>query len=106
MKDELEQLLHDDDDMADLFLTRKMLGAPSSFPNSGVLNWAPPTATIVSTKVSDDDDVDELEMLLEVFLTVMLSWNCPLSINCTRRIYFTPINGILHKLTTVESIVH
>lgn len=85
MRDELEQLLDDDDDMADLFLTRKMLGPQSPGASSGALVWAPPSPTIVSRNsrtskantvtsfahgtATGADDVEELEMLLEVPLT-------------------------------------
>ena len=54
MRDELEQLMDDDNDMADLYLSRKLAGA-SSIIGFG----ASPTA-------GDEDDVEELEMLLEV----------------------------------------
>lgn len=74
VRDELEQLLGDDDDMADLFLTRKMFGASSPFPSfraptiASSLNRGAATST-------NSNDVDELEMLLEVLLTIMLSLN-------------------------------
>ena len=76
MRDELEQLLDDDDDMADLYLSRKLAGAsPDSV--SGAANWfaASPTigskisrasrASIITVR-GDENDVEELEMLLEV----------------------------------------
>lgn len=72
VRDELEQLLHDDDDMAELFLTRKILGTSSPVPS-----FHAPTLTIASSlhrgaATSTPDDVDEMEMLLEVLWAVML----------------------------------
>ncbi|RVW20000.1 Magnesium transporter MRS2-7 [Vitis vinifera] len=55
VRDELEQLLDDDDDMADLYLSRKLAGASS--PVSGFS---------VATVRGDENDVEELEMLLEL----------------------------------------
>lgn len=88
MRDELEQLLDDDDDMADLYLSRKMAGA-SPVSGSGAANWFPASPTIgskisrasrasLATIRGDENDVEELEMLLEVitlisFTFVMLS---------------------------------
>jgi magnesium transporter len=86
VRDELEQLLDDDDDMADLYLSRKLAGASSPVSGSGGANWFPASPTIGS-KISRasrvslatvrgdendvENDVEELEMLLEVeFLTV------------------------------------
>lgn len=76
VRDELEQLLDDDDDMADLYLSRKMAGIFSPASGYGVPNSFQASPTIVS-KVSrasrgsaatfqEDNDVEELEMLLEV----------------------------------------
>lgn len=76
MRDELEQLLDDDDDMADLYLSRKLAGA-SPVSGSGAASWylASPTigskisrasrASVVTVR-GDENDVEELEMLLEV----------------------------------------
>ncbi|KAH9764629.1 Magnesium transporter MRS2-2 [Citrus sinensis] len=88
VRDELEQLLDDDDDMADLYLSRKMAGA-SPVSGSGAANWFPASPTIgskisrasrasLATIRGDENDVEELEMLLEVitlisFTFVMLS---------------------------------
>ena len=77
MRDELEQLLDDDGDMADLYLSRKLAGA-SPVSGSGAANWYPASPTIGS-KVSrastatvrgDENDVEELEMLLEVKIMI------------------------------------
>jgi len=86
VRDELEQLLDDDDDMADLYLSRKQVGASSPMSGSGAQNWFPASPTIgskisrasrasVATVRGDEDDVEELEMLLEVlsyFLLILL----------------------------------
>ena len=94
VRDELEQLLDDDDDMADLFLTRKMAGASSPLPSSAAPVWAPTSPTIASRAswvskasgvtslnhgaptASDSDDVEELEMLLEVLLSSIICGKC------------------------------
>ncbi|KAJ7954791.1 Magnesium transporter MRS2-like protein [Quillaja saponaria] len=96
VRDELEQLLDDDDDMADLYLSRK-LADPSSPPSgSGVVNWFPTSPTIgskisrasrasMATVRGDENDVEELEMLLEA--------------------YFMQIDGTLNKLTTLREYI-
>lgn len=94
VRDELEQLLDDDDDMADLYLSRKLAG-PSS-PGSGVASWFPASPTIgsrisrasrasLATVRGDENDVEELEMLLEA--------------------YFMQIDGTLNKLTTLREYI-
>ncbi|CAM6014231.1 unnamed protein product [Sphagnum balticum] len=101
VRDELEQLLDDDDDMADLFLSRKALGAVSPAVSLAAPNWAPTSPTIGSrvSRVSKAstiasyahgtgtgaDDVEELEMLLEA--------------------YFMQIDGTLNKLTTLREYI-
>jgi hypothetical protein len=82
VRDELEQLLDDDDDMADLYLSRKLAGAASPVSGSGGPNWFPASPTIGS-KISrasrasaptihgNENDVEELEMLLEVFFVFL-----------------------------------
>lgn len=76
VRDELEQLLDDDDDMADLYLTRKLASA-SPLSGSGPASWLLMSPTIgskisrasrasVATVRGDENDVEELEMLLEV----------------------------------------
>ncbi|KAJ4967840.1 hypothetical protein NE237_014541 [Protea cynaroides] len=96
VRDELEQLLDDDDDMADLYLSRKLAGASSPVSGSGAPNWFPASPTIGS-KISrasrasaatfrgDENDVEELEMLLEA--------------------YFMQIDGTLNKLTTLREYI-
>lgn len=84
MRDELEQLLDDDDDMADLYLSRKLAGASSPVSGSGPANWYPTSPTIgskisrasrasIATVRGDENDVEELEMLLEV-VSLFSSW--------------------------------
>ncbi|XP_042457794.1 magnesium transporter MRS2-I-like [Zingiber officinale] len=97
VRDELEQLLDDDDDMADLYLSRKLAGPSSPSSGSGVPNWFPTSPTIAS-KISraasrasaatihgNDNDVEELEMLLEA--------------------YFMQIDGTFNKLTTLREYI-
>lgn len=66
-------MLDDDDDMVDLYLSRKV-GSSSPVSGSGAANWFAASPTIRS-KISraslatihlDENDVEELEMLLEV----------------------------------------
>ncbi|XP_030541242.1 magnesium transporter MRS2-I-like isoform X2 [Rhodamnia argentea] len=96
VRDELEQLLDDDDDMADLYLSRKQVGSSSPVSGSGGQNWFPASPTIgskisrasrasVATVRGDEDDVEELEMLLEA--------------------YFMQIDGTLNKLTTLREYI-
>lgn len=117
MRDELEQLLDDDDDMADLYLSRKLAG-PSS-PGSGVASWFPGSPTIgsrisrasrasIATIRGDENDVEELEMLLEV---ISVSYLKPLCFSLwydfnssLLQAYFMQIDGTLNKLTTVCEI--
>lgn len=84
VRDELEQLLDDDDDMADLYLSRKLAGASSPVSGSGPANWYPASPTIgsrisrasrasIATVRGDENDVEELEMLLEV-VSLAFSW--------------------------------
>ncbi|KAF4347939.1 hypothetical protein G4B88_014946 [Cannabis sativa] len=98
VRDELEQLLDDDDDMADLYLSRKIVaGASSPISGSGPANWYPASPTIgskisrasrasIATIRGDENDVEELEMLLEVA-------------------YFMQIDGTLNKLTTLREYI-
>ncbi|KAI5397844.1 Magnesium transporter MRS2-2, variant 2 [Lathyrus oleraceus] len=95
VRDELEQLLDDDDDMADLYLSRKA-GSASPVSGSGHANWfaASPTGgskisrasrASIATMRLDENDVEELEMLLEA--------------------YFMQIDGTLNKLTTLREYI-
>ncbi|PSS14577.1 Magnesium transporter MRS2-I like [Actinidia chinensis var. chinensis] len=95
VRDELEQLLDDDDDMADLYLSRKSAGASSPVSGSGIPNWFPDSPTIGSkisrtsnrslTTFRGENDIEELEMLLEA--------------------YFMQIEGTLNKLTTLREYI-
>ncbi|XP_050372092.1 magnesium transporter MRS2-I [Argentina anserina] len=96
VRDELEQLLDDDDDMADLYLSRKLAGACSPVSASGPAGWYPASPTIGSkisrasrasmlTVRGDENDVEELEMLLEA--------------------YFMQIDGTLNKLATLREYI-
>ncbi|WOL03977.1 magnesium transporter MRS2-I isoform X1 [Canna indica] len=96
VRDELEQLLDDDDDMEDLYLSRKLAGASSPGSYSGVPNWFPASPTIGSkisrasrasaaTMHGNENDVEELEMLLEA--------------------YFMQIDGTLNKLSTLREYI-
>lgn len=95
VRDELEQLLDDDDDMADLYLSRK--SAKASSPNSGssIPDWVPPSPTIGSyskisrisratslTTINGHNDVEELEMLLEV--VILISYQFVISLDCNK----------------------
>eukprot|EP00250_Pteridium_aquilinum_P012416 c20717_g1_i1 orf=880-2073(+) len=95
VRDELEQLLDDDGDMADLFLTRKIAGSSSPVGGSLPPNWAVASPTIGSRisrasrgsvgTYTADDDVEQLEMLLEA--------------------YFMQIDGTLNKLITLREYI-
>ncbi|KAH1108228.1 hypothetical protein J1N35_011996 [Gossypium stocksii] len=95
VRDELEQLLDDDDDMADLYLSRKLAGACSPVSSFSVPSWYPTSPTIGSkisrtsrasaVTVEEDNDVEELEMLLEA--------------------YFMQIDSTLNKLTTLREYI-
>ncbi|CAH2073378.1 unnamed protein product, partial [Thlaspi arvense] len=97
VRDELEQLLDDDDDMADIYLSRKLAGVSSSISVSDEPLWYPTSPTIGSkisraSRVSlatvrgdDENDVEELEMLLEA--------------------YFMQIDSTLNKLTALREYI-
>ncbi|WJX84330.1 Magnesium transporter MRS2-I [Trifolium repens] len=95
IREELENLLDDDEDMAELYLSRKL--AVSSSPssnNSDGPNWhhSPNQSSKLhkssrgsATTLQEENDVEELEMLLEA--------------------YFIQIDGTLNKLTTVREYI-
>ncbi|XP_010444392.1 PREDICTED: magnesium transporter MRS2-2 [Camelina sativa] len=96
VRDELEQLLDDDDDMADLYLSRKLSSASSPVSSVGEPNWYPTSPTIgskisrasrasLATVRGDENDVEELEMLLEA--------------------YFMQIDSTLNRLTTLREYI-
>lgn len=95
VRDELEQLLDDDDDMADLYLSRKLTGACSPVSGFSAPNWYPISPTVGSkisrtskgsaVTIREENDVEELEMLLEA--------------------YFMQIDSTLNKLTTLREYI-
>ncbi|XP_015691080.2 magnesium transporter MRS2-I isoform X1 [Oryza brachyantha] len=122
VRDELEQLLDDDDDMADLYLSRKLAGAVSPVSGSGGPNWFPASPTIGSkisrasrasaaTVHGNENDVEELEMLLEVDLACFSASQCLASLWLSTesflnlQAYFMQIDGTLNKLTTLREYI-
>ncbi|XP_072984842.1 magnesium transporter MRS2-I-like isoform X1 [Typha latifolia] len=96
VRDELEQLLDDDDDMADLYLSRKLTGSSSPLNESTAHNCFAESPTLGSkiskasrasaaTTNGNENDVEELEMLLEA--------------------YFMQIDGTLNKLATLREYI-
>ncbi|KAK1399129.1 Magnesium transporter [Heracleum sosnowskyi] len=72
VRDELEQLLDDEGDMSELYLSRKLNGVFSSSSLNGVHTWLTASPTLGSNKsrasagtIHGGSDVEELEMLLE-----------------------------------------
>ncbi|KNA18591.1 hypothetical protein SOVF_069210 [Spinacia oleracea] len=95
VRDELEQLLDDDEDMGDLYLSRKLSRNCSPVSISCASNWFP-TSPAVRSRVSrtsrasgisihEENDVEELEMLLEA--------------------YFMQIDSTMNKLTTLREYI-
>ncbi|XP_015575847.1 magnesium transporter MRS2-2 isoform X2 [Ricinus communis] len=95
IRDELEQLLDDDDDMADLYLSRKLASSSPISSYGAPPNWFLSSPTIGSkisrtsrasvTTMQGEHDVEELEMLLEA--------------------YFMQIDGTLNKLATLREYI-
>ncbi|MED6192592.1 Magnesium transporter MRS2-I, variant 2 [Stylosanthes scabra] len=97
IRDELENLLDDDDDMADLYLSKKLANLSSPASSFGAPNWllSSPNpdskihrsskASSTATSLQVENDVEELEMLLEA--------------------YFTQIDGTLNKLNTLREYI-
>ncbi|XP_014495127.1 magnesium transporter MRS2-I isoform X2 [Vigna radiata var. radiata] len=95
IRDELENLLDDDDDMADLYLSRKSTVSSSPTSSSDAPKWlygSPNTGSRIhkssrasGTTVQREDDVEELEMLLEA--------------------NFMQIDGTLNKLATLREYI-
>ena len=81
MRDEIEHLLDDNEDMGQLYLTRKWIQNQQSDASLGVVASNSTTATVphlrrlsstrsgsaVTSNLSDDNDVEDLEMLLEAY---------------------------------------
>ncbi|KAA0057488.1 magnesium transporter CorA-like family protein [Cucumis melo var. makuwa] len=118
VRDELEQLLDDDDDMADLYLSRKM-SSSSPVSGSGPANWFPASPTIgskisrasrasVATVRGDEDDIEELEMLLEVIIHIVSGFSIFMKVYngvSLLQAYFMQIDGTLNKLTTLREYI-
>ncbi|KAL2623312.1 hypothetical protein R1flu_003517 [Riccia fluitans] len=93
VRDELEQLLDDDKDMADLYLTRKLAqwqhldSASASFREDGYSKTSHfhGTVSLGSSVSVGDEDVEELEMLLEA--------------------YFMQLDGTLNRLTLIRECI-
>ncbi|XP_020228879.1 magnesium transporter MRS2-I isoform X2 [Cajanus cajan] len=95
IRDELENLLDDDDDMADLYLSRKLSVSPSPSSSSDAPYWlygSPNTGSKLHrssrasvTTVQRENDIEELEMLLEA--------------------NFMQIDGTLNKLATLREYI-
>lgn len=80
VRDELEQLLDDDDDMADLYLSRKFASSSSPGSDFGLTKWqlvddefstierkiSKSSSRASATTTHQEINVEELEMLLEV----------------------------------------
>lgn len=68
--DEIEQLLDDDGDMSELYLSRKLDGVSSPSSRNGLQDASPTFGSKKSrasgATIYGDHDVEELEMLLEV----------------------------------------
>ncbi|XP_047336417.1 magnesium transporter MRS2-I-like [Impatiens glandulifera] len=83
VRDELEQLLDDDDDMAVLYLSRKLNGFSS--PVSGSKLSRTTSRGSAASTLNPEPDIEELEMLLEA--------------------YFIQIEGTMNKLTTLREYI-
>ncbi|KAF8058377.1 hypothetical protein N665_1247s0007 [Sinapis alba] len=90
VRDELEHLLEDDDDMADLYLSRKLSSASSACSSPNCYLTSPTICSKISganvtTVHGDENDVEQLEMLLEA--------------------YYMQIDNTLNKLTTLREYI-
>ncbi|CAN1253303.1 Magnesium transporter MRS2-3 [Linum perenne] len=89
VRDELEHLLDDDEDMAEMYLTEKLASmensTASSFSNGDEMEDDLPPDDNTRSALSKHLDVEELEMLLEA--------------------YFVQIDGTLNKLSTLREYV-
>lgn len=64
--------MDDDEDMADLYLSRKLVSALSPISDSGASSPTTKSKS-VATYLRDENDVDEIEMLLEVIIPFIFS---------------------------------
>ncbi|KAJ4887653.1 Magnesium transporter MRS2-2 [Raphanus sativus] len=90
VRDELEHLLDDDDDMADLYLSRKLSSASSAAGSPNFYLTSPTIGSKISkasvaTVREDENDIEQLEMLLEA--------------------YFMQIDSTFNKLTTLREYI-
>lgn len=96
VRDELEHLLDDNEDMSDLYLTRKWIqNQQAEALLEGTVSIVPPSnlhrltsnrsASMVTTSNMDEDDVEDLEMLLEA--------------------YFMQLEGMRNKILTVREYI-
>ncbi|CAH8342044.1 unnamed protein product [Eruca vesicaria subsp. sativa] len=93
VRDEIEHLLDDNEDMADLYLTRKWiqqsqqseadLGETSSYLLSRVTSNK--SSSMVTSSTKDNDNVEDLEMLLEA--------------------YFMQLEGMRNRILTVREYI-
>ncbi|CAL5207982.1 unnamed protein product [Lathyrus oleraceus] len=84
VREEIEHLMDDDEDMADLYLSRKLVSALSPISDSGASSPTTKSKS-VATYLRDENDVDEIEMLLEA--------------------YFMQIDGTLDRLYTLRGYI-
>ncbi|KAG2301096.1 hypothetical protein Bca52824_029747 [Brassica carinata] len=90
VRDELAHLMDDDEDMADLYLSRKLSSASSAASSPNCYLTSPTIGFKVSrasvgTVHGDENDVEQLEMLLEA--------------------YFMQIDSTFNKLTTLREYI-
>ncbi|KAK9704914.1 hypothetical protein RND81_07G019800 [Saponaria officinalis] len=95
VRDELEQLLDDDEDMGDLYLSRKLSrnSSPECFSYNPCWYLSSPalrskvsrTSRASGVSIQEENDVEELEMLLEA--------------------YFMQIDSTMNKLTTLREYI-
>lgn len=85
MRDEIEHLLDDNEDMAQLYLTRKMIQNQQSeallgaMASNNITTVGPSlrrlssnrSGSLVTSNYSNDHDVEDLEMLLEAYFMLL-----------------------------------
>ncbi|XP_021690085.2 magnesium transporter MRS2-4-like [Hevea brasiliensis] len=88
VRDEIEHLLDDNEDMANLYLTRKLIRNEQSEALLGATasNSIATAASVVAGSISDDNHVEDLEMLLEA--------------------YFMQLEGTRNKITSVREYIN
>lgn len=77
VRDEIVSLMNDDEDMADLYLSRRLVAASSPISESGAANTSSSITKVkrVATFTSDENDLEELEILLEAyFMQIDRTW--------------------------------